>query len=301
MNSQSAGLHTVAALMMTTSKTLTAIKGLTEAKITKMLAAAQKIHDFNFITGTEVAHKRKKMVKMTTGSSDFDKLIGGGIESCAITEAFGEFRCGKTQICHTLSVTAQLPVSMGGVNGKVIWIDTENSFRPSRVIEIAERFGVDGTAVLENIVYARAFTHEHQMNLLQTAAAKMCEESFGLIIIDSATALFRVDFNGRGQLAERQQKLGQFLSTLQKMAEEFNVAVFITNQVVADPGASAMFVADAKKPVGGHVLAHACTTRLQLRKGKGDTRICKVYDSPCLPEGEVTFAIGEGGILNSKE
>lgn len=240
----------------------------------------------------------------------------------SITEVFGEFRTGKTQLSHTLCVTAQLPLQMKGGNGKVVYIDTEGTFRPERIISIAARFGVDHQAVLENLVVARAYTHEQQMQLLTGVGAMMVTENFALVIVDSCTALFRVDFSGRGELAERQQKLGRFLSGLMKcknmmllrcscvdhclsllcvwlcvfmrceiVAEEFNVACFITNQVCADPSGGAVFVQDPKKPIGGHILAHASTTRLFLRKGRGEQRICKIYDSPSLPEAE---AVSDG-------
>lgn len=127
-------------------------------------------------------------------------------------------------------------------------------------------------------------------------AAKLAEERFSLLIVDSVMALFRVDFSGRGELSERQQKLGKMLSKLMKTCEEFNVACVISNQVMADPGGAAMFVADPKKPVGGHVLAHASTTRLYLKKGRGETRVCKIYDSPSLPEVECLFQIANEGI-----
>lgn len=180
--------------------------------------------------------------------------------------------------------------------------------RPERIAPIAERFGLDPTAVLENILYARAYTHEHQLQriselipVITEAVARMVEEHFSIMIVDSITALYRVDFSGRGELAERQQKLGRMLSILTKIAEEFNVVVYYTNQVVSDPGAAAMFVQDPKKPIGGHIMAHASTTRLYLRKGRGEERICKIYDSPCLPEAEAIYAIAEGGIVDSKE
>ncbi|KAK3425486.1 hypothetical protein EUGRSUZ_F02361, partial [Eucalyptus grandis] len=139
--------------------------------------------------------------------------------------------------------------------------------RPDRIIPIAERFGMDPGAVLDNIIYARAYTYEHQYNLLLGLAAKMSEEPFRLLIVDSVIALFRVDFTGRGELAERQQKLAQMLSRIIKIAEEFNVAVYMTNQVIADPSGG-VFISDPKKPAGGHVLAHAATIRLMFRKGK---------------------------------
>lgn len=81
-------------------------------------------------------------------------------------------------------------------------------------------------------------------------------------------ACFRNDYTGRGELSERQQVLGKVLSKIMKLAEQFNVAVYMTNQVMADPG-NTMAHVDPKKPIGGHVLAHASTTRLYFRKGKG--------------------------------
>ena len=156
--------------------------------------------------------------------------------------------------------------------------------------------------MLDNILVARAYNHEQQMHYLTLVAAKMVEDRFSLIVVDSATALFRVDFAGRGTLSERQQKLGQHLSHLIKIAEEFNVAVYVTNQVQSDPsgGMGAIF-GDQKKPIGGNIMAHACTTRLQLKKGRGEQRICKVYDSPCLPEAECIYQLGEGGVLDAKD
>ncbi|KAL6078985.1 Meiotic recombination protein DMC1 B [Balamuthia mandrillaris] len=295
------GLYTVASILMNTKKFLCSIKGISEAKCDKIVEAASKLQFSSFMTGTEYLSKRKDVIRITTGSAQLDTLLKGGIETMSITEVFGEFRTGKTQLCHTLCVTTQLPRSMNGGNGKVAYIDTEGTFRPDRIGPIAERFGLDPNAALDNIVFARAFTHEHQTELITQIAAKMVEDQYRLLIIDSITALFRVDFSGRGELAERQQKLGRMLSKLMKVAEEFNVAVFITNQVVSDPGGGAMFVADAKKPVGGHVLAHASTTRLYLRKGRGEQRICKIYDSPCLPEAECIYQISDQGIIDAKD
>eukprot|EP01027_Heterolobosea_sp_BB2_P011104 GEZU01016193.1.p1 GENE.GEZU01016193.1~~GEZU01016193.1.p1 ORF type:complete len:350 (+),score=111.68 GEZU01016193.1:158-1207(+) len=296
-----AGIYTIGAIIMSTKKQLTSIKGLSEAKVDKICEACAKTNYSGFVTGIEFLTKRKEVVKITTGSTALDNLLGKGIESMGITEAFGEFKAGKTQLSHTLCVTAQLPRSMGGGNGKVAFIDTEGTFRPERIAPIANRFGLDPNAALENIIVARAYTHEMQMNLLLPLAAKMAEDTFALLIVDSVTALFRVDFSGRGELSERQQKLGRYLSKLMKLAEEFNVAVFITNQVCADPSGGAMFVADAKKPIGGHILAHASTTRLYLRKGRAEQRVCKIYDSPSLPESEAVFQISEQGIIDASE
>ncbi|KAK3042160.1 hypothetical protein RJ639_001280 [Escallonia herrerae] len=337
-------------------QSLTSIKGLSEAKVDKICEAVEKIvvrasifpfpisntsiclrflafcllfsfsahgiaknsQNFGYITGSDALLKREAVVRITTGSQALDELLGGGIETSAITEAFGEFstflviaeskpiflyicdsdverrsslipsvfppRFLSDHINNHLSLM-QLPTNMRGGNGKVAYIDTEGTFRPDCIVPIAERFGMDAGAVLDNIIYARAYTYEHQYNLLLGLAAKMAEEPFRLLIVDSVIALFRVDFTGRGELADRQQKLAQMLSRLIKIAEEFNVAVYMTNQVIADPGGG-VFISDPKKPAGGHVLAHAATIRLMFRKGKGEQRVCKVFDAPNLPEAE---------------
>jgi DNA repair protein RAD51 len=184
----------------------------------------------------------------------------------------------------------------GGGEGKALYIDTEGTFRPERLHAIAERYGLDPEDVLDNVAVARAYNSDHQSQLLIHASAMMAEQRYALLIVDSATAWYRTDYSGRGELSARQMHLARFLRTLQRMADEFGVAVVITNQVVAQVDGGALFAADPKKPIGGHIMAHASTTRLYLRKGKGEQRICKIYDSPCLPEAEATFAILKDGI-----
>ena len=198
----------------------------------------------------------------------------------------------------TLCVTAQLPRNQGGGQGKVLYIDTENTFRPERIKDIAKRYELDAEEVLNNIMVGRAFTVDSLNTLLMQAAGAMVEDSFSLLIIDSIMAPFRVDFSGRGELSERQQVLGKFLSKLQKISEQFNIAVFITNQVMADPGGAMSYAVDPKKPIGGHILAHASSTRLFLRKGKGEQRVVKIFDSPSIAEGEAVFQLSDGGIID---
>ena len=189
-----------------------------------------------FQTAADALEDRKALVSLTTGSVELDKLLEGGIETGSITEVFGEFRTGKTQLCHTLCITCQLSVNDGGAEGKAIYIDTEGTFRPARLQAIAERFGLDPVMALENVACARAHNSEHQMELLQVAAAIMSQDRYALMVVDSATALFRTDYMGRGELSERQMQMAQFLRQLTRLAEEFGVAVLITNQVVANPG-----------------------------------------------------------------
>ncbi|KAF6237409.1 hypothetical protein HO173_004299 [Letharia columbiana] len=273
------GYYTVASVHAATRKTLLKVKGFSEVKVEKIKEAITKLQPSasGFITAVELGHSRKR--------------------SMSISEVYGEFRCGKTQLSHTMSVVAQLPPDMGGASGKVAYIDTEGTFRPERIAQIAERFGMDPDQAQENIAYARALNSEHQLELLNTLSSSFASNEYRLLIIDSIMACFRVDYCGRGELADRQQKLNQFLSKLTHMAEEFNVCVLMTNQVQSDPGANALFAgADGRKPIGGHILAHASTTRVLLRKGRGEERVAKIQDSPDCPEREATYVITNGGI-----
>uniref|UniRef100_F1L4K6 DNA repair protein RAD51 homolog n=3 Tax=Ascaris TaxID=6251 RepID=F1L4K6_ASCSU len=295
-----AGFNTFEAVAYAPRKELIAIKGISEQKAEKIYLEAAKLVPMGFTTASEVHLKRSEIIQIETGSRELNRLLGGGIETGSITEVFGEFRTGKSQLCHTLAVMCQLPIDMGGAEGKCLWIDTEGTFRPERLLAVAERYKLSGQDVLDNVVYARCYNTDHQMQLLVQASAMMAESRYALLVVDSATALFRTDFSGRGELAARQMLLGKFMRTLLKLADEFGVAVVITNQVVAQVDAG-IFQGDTKKPIGGNIIAHASTTRLYLRKGRGEARICKIYDSPCLPESEAMFAITTQGIDDTKE
>lgn len=186
-----------------------------------------------FMTASSYFERRKDLVYISSGSKALDTLLHGGLETGSITEIFGEFRTGKTQICHTLCVTAQMPIEQGGGAGMAMYIDTEGTFRPERLVAIAKRYDLDPQKVMDNVAYARAHNSEHQNKLLHQAAALMCENRFALLVVDSATALYRTDYSGRGELSARQMSLAKFLRHLQRLADEFGVAVVITNQVVA--------------------------------------------------------------------
>lgn len=276
------------------------MKGISEAKVVKLKEIVKQLVSMEFKTAADALEDRQSIAMLTTGSVEIDKLLEGGIETGSITEVFGEFRTGKTQLCHTLCVTCQMAINEGGAEGKAIYIDTEGSFRPERLRAIAERFGLDPAVALENVACARAHNSEHQMELLKVAAAIMAQDRYALLVVDSATALFRTDYTGRGELSERQMQMGQFLRQLTRLAEEFGVAVFITNQVVANPDGMS-FAKDSTKPIGGNIIAHASTTRLRLRKGRGENRIMSVYDSPSLPEADCQFALSNAGVCDATE
>jgi len=296
------GFFTVTAVATATKRALIAIKGISEQKADKLLAEAGKLVPMGFHSAAEVHRERQDIIYLGTGSKELDKILDGGIETGSITELFGEFRTGKTQICHQLCVTCQLPLTQGGGEGRAMYIDTEGTFRPERILAIAERYGLVGEDALDNIAVARAYNSDHQLSLLTQASAMMSENRFALLVVDSATNLYRTDYSGRGELSDRQRHLAKFMRMLMRIADEYGVAVVITNQVVAQVDGGAMFAgADSKKPIGGHIMGHASTTRLSFRKGRGETRICKIYDSPSLPESEATFSINADGIGDAVE
>ncbi|TIC04696.1 hypothetical protein E3Q17_00170 [Wallemia mellicola] len=291
-----AGYHTIESVAFTPKKHLITVKGISEAKADKILQECSKFVSMGFTTATEVHARRADLITITTGSRNLDTILGGGIETGAITELFGEFRTGKSQLCHQLAVTCQLPITMGGAEGKCLYIDTEGTFRPVRILAVAERYGLNGQDVLDNVAYARAYNADHQQQLLIHASAMMAESKFALLIIDSAMNLYRTDFSGRGELSARQMHLAKFLRNLMRLADEYGIAVVITNQVVAQVDGANPYNPDPKKPIGGNILAHASTTRLFLKKGRGTTRVAKIYDSPCLPESDATYNIAADGI-----
>ncbi|CAH9115351.1 unnamed protein product [Cuscuta epithymum] len=296
-----AGIFTVESVVYSPRKDLLQIKGISEAKVDKIIEAASKLVPLGFTSASQLHAQRLEIIQITSGSKELDKVLEGGIETGSITEIYGEFRSGKTQLCHTLCVACQLPLDQGGGEGKAMYIDAEGTFRPQRLLQIADRFGLNGADVLENVAYARAYNTDHQSRLLIEAASMMVETRFALMIVDSSTALYRTDFSGRGELASRQMHLARFLRSLQKLADEFGVAVVITNQVVSQVDGSAMFAGPQVKPIGGNIMAHASTTRLALRKGRGDERICKVVSSPCLAEAEARFQISAEGVTDVKD
>merc|ERR1712193_237646 len=210
-----------------------------------------------FRPASYMLEQRRELIKISTGSGRLDELLEGGIETGSITEIYGEYRCGKTQLCHTIAVTCQLPILGGGGEGKCLYIDTEGTFRPQRLVNIATRFGLNPEDCLDNVAYARAYNTDHQTQLLISAAGIMSESRFSLIIVDSATSLYRSEFNGRSELNARQTHLGRFLRMLQKLADEFGVAVLITNQVVvANLDNCYAYSPSSTKPIGGNIMAH---------------------------------------------
>lgn len=291
-----AGFADMMRLATATAKELSVKAEIGEGVAEKVIEAARKAESIDFETAYDVMERRKDVGRITTGSSAVDELIGGGIETQAITEVFGEFGSGKSQIAHELSVSVQLPEEKGGLDGECVFIDTENTFRPERIEQISAGFELDVQEVLQKIHIARAYNSSHQI-LMADKVNELIQSGSNvrLVIVDSLTAHFRAEYVGRESLAVRQQKLNQHLHTLQNIANTYNVAVFVTNQVQARPDA---FFGSPTKAIGGHVLGHAATYRIWLKKGLAGKRIARLVDSPHLPEGESVFKIVTEGITD---
>jgi len=288
------GYNDVMSLAVTPVAVLCEDTGIGEAAAKKIIEAARSILNMGFVSGTEILERNKTIGKIKTGSENFDKLLGGGVETRAITECFGEFGSGKSQMAFQLAVNVQLPKEKGGLDGECVWIDTEGTFRPERIIQIAESKGLDPTETLKRINVARAFSSDHQILLAEKVPELINKgHNIKLVIVDSLMALFRSDYMGRGTLANRQQKLNYHLHYLQRLADRFNLAIYVTNQVMSKPD---IFFGNPTKAVGGHVLAHACTYRIFLRKARASKRVARLVDAPNLPEAEAVFEIWEGGI-----
>lgn len=273
--------------------------GIGEETAVKIVNAARTKLKMDFEPAAVVLEKRKNVGRITTGSKALDNLLGGGgIETQAITEAHGAFGSSKTQLGLQLAVNVQLPKDKGGLEGKVIFIDTEGTFRPERIIELAKAAGLDPQKALSSVLVARAYNSDHQIVLVEKADGIIRKNNVKLLIVDSLTSAFRSDYVGRGTLADRQQKLNRHLHKLQRLADVHNIAVYVTNQVMARPD---VLFGDPTAPIGGHVLGHQATYRLYLRKSKEDKRIAKLIDSPYLPEGEAIFRVTSEGIKDVEE
>lgn len=264
--------------------------GITESASRKMINAARNNLNMGFESGEDILNRRSTIKKISTGSESLNELLGGGLETGAITECFGEFGSGKTQIGHMLAVRCQ----MEDPESVAIYIDTENTFRPERIIQLAEGAGLEPERVLKNIKVARAYNSDHQILLAEKAEDLVTKENMKIkaLIVDSLTAHFRAEFVGRGTLAERQQKLNRHMHQLLKIADTYNTCVYVTNQVMAKPD---MFFGDPTQAIGGHVVAHASTFRIYLRKGKKGSRVAKLIDAPNLADGECNFMVEEHG------
>ncbi len=253
------------------------------------------IIDRSFVTATSLLSKRRD--RITTGSKNFDDLLGGGVETKAVTEVYGEFGTGKTQLCHTLCVMVQQELDAGGLASRAVYIDTENTFRPERIESIARARGLDARRSLENIIVAKAYNSAHQELIIEETGPVIEQNSARLVVVDSAVAHYRAEFLGRATLSERQQRLNKFMHMLVRMSEAYDAAVVVTNQIQSSPDT---VFGDTVRPTGGNVVAHTSTYRIYLKRS-GKNRIARMVDSPYHAEREILFALTDRGISDVNE
>jgi len=292
-----AGIVSVMDLAVTSAEELAVDINASKESAAAFVIAAQKllrdskVLEKEFVTADAALEKRRSMLRCSTGSSALDDLLLGGIETQAVTEFYGEFGSGKSQVCHTLCATARQPIESGGLDGNTIYIDTEGTFRPERIQEIARSRGYEQERVLKSIAVCKVYNSSHLELIIKNLGKYVDDFKAKLVIIDSIISLHRAEFAGRGTLADRQQRLNSMLHKIIRLAEIYNIAIVITNQVQSSPDT---FFGDPTKAAGGNVLGHASTYRIYLRKS-GENRIAKMIDSPYHPYSDARFTVNERG------
>ena len=291
-----AGFSSLESIAYTPPSIIQGESGLGEKTITKLIKSSMDKLNIGFKSAEDIWEHRKNIARINTGSQELDDLLGGGLDTGCVTEFFGEFRTGKTQIMHQLCVNVQLPREKGGLEGRALYIDTEGTFRPERIIQMSEGLDLDHKKVLKNIIFGRAYNSDHQILLIKEAANLIKENNVKLIVVDSIIGHFRSEYVGRGTLANRQQTINGHLHDLLRLTDIYpELGVVVTNQVQSKPD---VFYGNPLQAAGGNILAHGSTIRIYLRKGKGEQRVAKIVDAPHLPEGEAVFSITENGITD---
>ena len=289
-----AGLSTIEEIGTQSPGQLSDATGIGVDSCAKFIQEASKNANIgSFLTGTELMEKRATVEKLTTSSTTFDELLGGGVETQSITEFYGQYGSGKTQFILQLAVNATLPIEQGGLDGEVAIIDTENTFRPERIISMAKALELDPDDVLSKIHVGRAYNSHQQMLMVKKVTKLAKERPIKMLAVDSLTGAFRAEYIGRGTLADRQGKINAHMTELARFGDLNNAAVVVTNQVSSNPAA---FFGDPTKPIGGNIVGHTSKFRVYLRRGKAGKRVCRLVDSPHLPENEALVSITEDGI-----
>jgi len=292
------GFHTVESIAMAAARELESA-GIGEKKALAIISAARSSISVSFIKADELLKMHQNVLRLTTSSDSFDKLLGGGLETQTITEFYGQYGSGKSQVCHQLCVNVQLPPERGGLDGAALYLDTENTFRTERIVQMAKHLELDPEEVARNIIYSEAYTSDHQMFLLDNADEVIKENNVKLIVVDSLTSHFRSEYIGREMLARRQQRLNKHMHRLIRLARAFNAVAVVTNQVMSKPD---VFFGSAVHPIGGHIVGHTSHSRVYLRKAsRGPVRIARLVACPYLPEGEEIFKITGNGVEDVSE
>jgi len=296
---QENGISSAEALAMSPHTIISEIDGLGEKTAKKLIwNARNSLKMSEFITAEDIDENTEYI---TTGSAELNRILGGGFQTGKLTEVYGPFKSGKTNLAHTISVSVQLPKSKGGLGAKVAYIDTENTFSKEKIKRIAKRFDMDPKKVLSGIFHARIFSSDHQAQMISKAETLCKTRGVRLIIMDSLMALMRAEFVGIGMLARRQSVLNNMIHALSRIAETYNCAVLLTNQVATKM--MGMFSSD--DAIGGNIIAHGCHFRVMFKtKGFSSNNSLKrraiIVDAPDLAPEEVEFYITSVGIADTE-
>ena len=293
-----AGITSVDTLAIADMDTLTNL-GITPGRAAKYIAGARNLTVIELQTAKDQLDQRMLLTHISTSCTPFDELLGGGIETGSLTEIAGKDGSGKTQVCHQLAVNTLMPVEAGGLDKNVLYIDTEGTFRPERIVQMAEATGVLPTEeVLERIFVKPAYTLEAQVLTVDNLDKIAEENNIGLLVIDSLIANLRVEYQGRGKLAERQQLLLRMMKQADTLSKKHGFAVVVTNQVMVKPNSIGTFVGEIMIPLGGTTFGHKVTTRLFIKKPYKNkpVRILELRESPHLKEGACEIDITENGV-----
>ena len=217
-------------------------------------------------------------------------MLNGGIETSAVTELFGGFGSAKSNLAHLLAVTTIKKYP----DEHVVYIDCESTFRSERIKQFCKGQDVDEELALTHIKIAPVYNSDHQALMVEKVEDLISKDGVKvkLLIVDGVMSHLRSEFCGRGTLSERQQRLNKHLHVLSRLAHIHNIAVVITNQVMADP---AQFFGDPTKAIGGNIMGHNSDFRIYLRKGAKGSRVAKLVNAPNLPDGECSFIITDDG------
>jgi len=290
------GIGLIRHLAITPISFLTDVVGLGEISARKIVKNAQKRENINFKRSSEIWDLKKNLYKLTTGSEELDDLLGGGVESGKVSEFFGENNTGKTQIAHQLCVNVQLPYEEGGLEGNALYIDSEGTYSPERIIQIAVEKGLDHNEVLQNIIVGSAYNSDHQILLVREAPTIIQEYNIKLVVVDSLISHFRSEYTEKSTTLACQNLIYGHIADMKRISNIFpNVIMFFTNQISIKPD---VFFGNPIVAAGGKIVAHGSTIRVFLRKGKGEQRIAKLIQAPHLPEGEGYFIINQEGICD---
>ncbi|KXH77155.1 MAG: hypothetical protein AM326_05665 [Candidatus Thorarchaeota archaeon SMTZ-45] len=271
---------------------------LGEATVRKIIRAARDTTGkFGFRSGIELEKEQAKIPRLSFGISSIDEKLMGGLEAGSIIEFYGGFSSGKTQWCHHLAVRAQLSIEKGGLEGRVLWLDSESSFKTNIIRANAIRWGLDPDVALGNINVAPMALSSQIEDTFEQIQLLLAEGEFKMLVIDSLTGLFRAEYRGIGTLATRQQTINGILNSMRRMGIATEAVFAYTNQVTTQ---ISNYGGNAYAPAGGHVVSHASDYRFYAGKGSEGKRKLVLRDNAGVPEFTVEVHIGWGGFYKEK-